>query len=446
MPSELAAVTGPGTASTGTPATGRLDRGAHGPAGGLGLDDHHDVGQRGDEPVPRRELPGRGRRAERVLAQHHAGPRPPGATAARGRGGRCGRDRCRPRRPAARRRRRGRRRGRRRRCRGRGPRPPRRRTSASSTTELVGDVEPVAGGLAGADDRRPHAGQVVEVALPEDDRRRVVVGGERGREGRRARARPRRCPASAWACQYAAGSIAAAAVLQVSNELTGLVACPEPTTTAGSTAPATHPRPGLPRAVAVEQGAQPRRAHPGQSGQGGHVGLVGQLAAGSGTGGRGSARPRQAAAGPTTTPGSDAQVERTGHVLGLQGAVVAGEVGQGESHAPHPAEAPGGEPTLDQRPLDQGGGLRRERSDAARARGPASSALARTPRSRARSRAAATRAATTAVESAGPPRQELLGIGAEDLEPEVEAVEERARHAAGGSARASGRCTGTRQG
>ena len=45
MPSELAAVTGPGHGEDRDSAPGGLDRGAHGPARGLGLDHHHHVGQ-----------------------------------------------------------------------------------------------------------------------------------------------------------------------------------------------------------------------------------------------------------------------------------------------------------------------------------------------------------------------------------------------------------------
>ena len=60
-------------------------------------------------------------------------------------------------------------------------------SAESAAPELVGHVEAVAGGPAGADDGDPGPGEVVEVARPEQDRRRVVVGRERRREGRTTR-------------------------------------------------------------------------------------------------------------------------------------------------------------------------------------------------------------------------------------------------------------------
>ena len=44
----------------------------HGAALLLRFDDDHDVGERGDEPVARREPPALGRRAERCFSEHHA--------------------------------------------------------------------------------------------------------------------------------------------------------------------------------------------------------------------------------------------------------------------------------------------------------------------------------------------------------------------------------------
>ena len=106
------------------------------------------------------------------------------------------------------------------------------------------------------------------------------------------------------------------------------------------------------------------------------------------------------------------------------------QVGDRAGHPAHPAEPAAGQPPRAQRALDE---PRRGRSSGATSsrRQAGSWALPATPRSAARARTAATRAATAAVGSPAPRRQQLGHVGPADLDPQVEAVEQRARQAPG---------------
>ena len=181
----------PGTASTGRSRAQRLLDGVHRATGAGRLDDHHRIGERGDDAVAGREAPRLRRGAERALGQQRParGDLLPQRAVA----------------PA----------GRRRRARWRRPRPaaapppassaprwaapsmPRARPDTTCTphgaqvgAELAGQVEAVAGAPAGADDRHPWARRARRrAAVGEHDRRRLEVVDQRcrGTPGRPAR-------------------------------------------------------------------------------------------------------------------------------------------------------------------------------------------------------------------------------------------------------------------